>query len=177
MAISVLRKRQRGLLQPMFLRLLTLTVASVLLVNPTSAQNTLSAATSPGSTGKKPNIVLILTDDQSWDSFGFMGGKVHTPRLNQMMKDGIYLSNFNVTSTVCSPSRYSFLTGRYAGRCEGQRFLREHPLGDQTPAEKNNIFDKHPQVAALMKRELAKALVQFEHRPFGEFTEPLAGRN
>jgi hypothetical protein len=52
----------------MLFRLLTLTVASLLLVNPTSAQNRPPAATSPGSTGKKPNIVLIVTDDQSWDS-------------------------------------------------------------------------------------------------------------
>jgi hypothetical protein len=50
-----------GLLQPIFLRLLTLTFASSLLVNPTSAKNTLQAATSPDSTGKKPNIVLIVT--------------------------------------------------------------------------------------------------------------------
>ena len=132
-----------GLLQAMFLRLLTLAVASSLLVNPTSAQNTPRASRSPGSTGKKPNIVLIVTDDQSWDSFGFMGGKVHTPRLNQMMKDGIYLSNFNVTSTVCSPSRYSFLTGRYAGRCEGQRFMREHPPGDQTQVENIGELEPH----------------------------------
>ncbi|TWT83646.1 Choline-sulfatase [Planctomycetes bacterium CA13] len=83
----------------------------------------------------KPNVVLIITDDQSWDSIGFLGGKVHTPRIDQMARDGMYLSDFNVTSTVCSPSRYSFLTGRYAGRCEGERFLLEHPPGDQTQVE------------------------------------------
>lgn len=71
------------------------------------------------------NVVLIITDDQSWDSLGFMGGKVHTPRLDQMADDGLWLTDFNVTSTVCSPSRYSFLTGRYAGRCEGKRLMRE----------------------------------------------------
>ncbi len=84
---------------------------------------------------KLPNIILIITDDQSWDSLGFMGGKVHTPRIDQMAKDGMFLSDFNVTSTVCSPSRYSFLTGRFAGRCQGERFLKEHPPGDQTQVE------------------------------------------
>jgi len=83
----------------------------------------------------RPNVVFIITDDQSWDSLGFMGGKVHTPRLDQMAKEGLWLTDFNVTSTVCSPSRYSFLTGRYAGRCEGERFMREHPPGDQTQVE------------------------------------------
>ena len=75
---------------------------------------------SQGDHAEKPNIILIMTDDQSWDSLGFMGGNVHTPRLDQMAKDGLYLTDFNVTSTVCSPSRYSFLTGRFAGRCQGK---------------------------------------------------------
>lgn len=97
---------------------------------------------SVASAADKPNIIFIISDDQSWDSFGFLGGKVHTPRLDQMAKDGLYLSNFNVTSTVCSPSRYSFLTGRYAGRCEGDKFMSEHPPGDQTQVE--NIGELEP---------------------------------
>ena len=103
--------------------------------------------------GNKPNIVFFITDDQSWDSLGFMGGKVHTPRLNQLAGDGLLLTDFNVTSTVCSPSRYSFLTGRFAGRCEGERFLTEHPPGDQTQVE--NIGELEPNrwnVAKVLQR-------------------------
>lgn len=91
---------------------------------------------------EKPNIIFIITDDQSWDSIGFMGGKVHTPRIDQLANEGLYFSDFNVTSTVCSPSRYSFLTGRFAGRCRGERFLLEHPPGDQTQVE--NIGELEP---------------------------------
>jgi arylsulfatase A-like enzyme len=83
----------------------------------------------------KPNVIFIITDDQSWDSLGFMGGNVHTPRIDRMVTEGLYLTDFNVTSTVCSPSRYSFLTGRYAGNCRGEKFMKEHPLGDQTQVE------------------------------------------
>ena len=101
------------------------------------------AAYSSAYAADRPNIVFIITDDQSWDSLGFMGGDVHTPRLDQMAKDGLYLSNFNVTSTVCSPSRYSFLTGRFAGRCEGQKFMHEHPLGDQTQVENIGELEPH----------------------------------
>jgi len=97
----------------------------------------------------RPNIILIITDDQSWDSLGFMGGEVHTPRLDQMARDGMYFTDFNVTSTVCSPSRYSFLTGRYAGRCEGALFMREHPPGDQTQVE--NIGELEPEGWNLAK--------------------------
>ena len=102
---------------------------------------------------KKPNVVFIITDDQSWDSLAFMGGKVHTPRIDQMAEEGLYLTDFNVTSTVCSPSRYSFLTGRYAGRCTGERFMHEHPLGDQTQVE--NIGELEPD-----RWNLAKVLQQ-----------------
>ena len=92
---------------------------------------------------QSPNVVLIMTDDQSWDSIGFLGGKVHTPRIDRMAREGLYLSNFNVTSTVCSPSRYSFLTGRYAGRCEGKRFIEEHPPGEQTQVENIGELEGH----------------------------------
>ncbi|MEM7476561.1 MAG: sulfatase-like hydrolase/transferase [Planctomycetota bacterium] len=91
---------------------------------------------------EKPNMVFIITDDQSWDTLGFMGGKVHTPRIDRLAEEGLFLTNFNVTSTVCSPSRYSFLTGKYAGRCEGPKFLQEHPPGDQTQVE--NIGELEP---------------------------------
>lgn len=84
---------------------------------------------------KKPNVVFIITDDQSWDTLGFMGGDVHTPRIDRMAKEGMWLTDFNVTSTVCSPSRYSFMTGRYAGNCTGEKFMHEHPPGDQTQIE------------------------------------------
>ena len=117
------------------------------------------AATFTASTfaADRPNVVFILTDDQSWDTFGFMGGKVYTPRLDQMAKDGLLLTNFNVTSTVCSPSRYSFLTGRFAGRCEGEKFMQEHPPGDQTQVE--NIGELEPH-----RWNLAKLLQQDGYR-------------
>ena len=68
--------------------------------------------------------------------------------------------------------------GHFASQANAHYFEADQLYNLKTdPAEKNNVFDKHPKVAAHMKRELAKALVQFEHRPFGEFTEPLAGRN
>ncbi len=87
------------------------------------------------SIAKRPNIVVIMSDDQDWRHMGFMGGDVHTPNLDRMVDDGLWLTDYNVTSTVCSPSRYSFLTGRYAGRCEGESFMQLHPEGSQTQVE------------------------------------------
>ena len=78
---------------------------------------------------KKPNIIFIMTDDQSavvpLDSekriqsrpFGFNGDKqVHTPIIDDLAKDGMIFNSAYVSSSVCVPSRYSMLTGRYAGR-------------------------------------------------------------
>ncbi|MFC1762162.1 sulfatase [Planctomycetota bacterium] len=84
---------------------------------------------------KRPNIVYIMSDDQDWRHFAFMGGDVHTPNLDRMVDQGLWMTEFHVTSTVCSPSRYSLLTGRYAGRCEGDSFMRLHPEGTQTQVE------------------------------------------
>jgi arylsulfatase A-like enzyme len=94
-----------------------------------------AACLSAGAAQKKPNVVFIITDDQAVDDFGFLGGNVHTPRLDRMVKEGLLLTDFNVTTTVCSPSRYSFMTGRYAGRCTGVHFMQLHPEGAQTQVE------------------------------------------
>lgn len=63
----------------------------------------------------KPNIILILIDDQDMDEIETYGGKVYTPNIDVLAKEGIKFNNAYVSSTVCTPSRYSFLTGRYAG--------------------------------------------------------------
>ncbi len=86
---------------------------------------------------RKPNVVFIITDDQSWDSLGYTGGNVHTPRIDRMGQEGIIFHNANITSTVCSPSRYSCLTGQYAGRCEGPVFMQQHPYKTPTQVENN----------------------------------------
>lgn len=74
---------------------------------------------------RKPNVVIFYTDDQPMDSFGFIRGKAHTPNIDRLAKQGAYFSNAYATSSVCSPSRYSCLTGEYASRCQSPGFLRE----------------------------------------------------
>ena len=91
----------------------------------------------------KPNIVFIMTDDQSSiplrDSdnqnqsrpFGFNGdSKVYTPIIDDLANNGMVFNNAFVSSSICSPSRYSILTGRYAGRSEGTSFINNFPLGN-----------------------------------------------
>lgn len=65
-------------------------------------------------TEKKPNIIFILTDDQRWDSVGFMGQKIgQTPNLDQLASDGVIFDNAFVTSAICTPSRACYILGQY----------------------------------------------------------------
>jgi arylsulfatase A-like enzyme len=64
---------------------------------------------------KRPNIILFLIDDQNQESIGAFGGKAYTPNLDRMAAEGIKFTRAYVSSAVCTPSRYSWLTGRYAG--------------------------------------------------------------
>lgn len=64
---------------------------------------------------KQPNILWICTDQQRFDTLGCSGNKyVHTPNLDKLAGNGAFFENAYCQSTVCAPSRGSFLTGRYA---------------------------------------------------------------
>lgn len=63
---------------------------------------------------KTPNIIFIIGDDISIDDIGAYGNtKVKTPHLDQLAANGLKFNNMFVTSSSCSPSRTSILTGRY----------------------------------------------------------------
>ena len=63
----------------------------------------------------RPNLILFLIDDQDYESIAAFGGKTWTPNLDRMAAEGMKFTRAHVSSTVCTPSRYSWLTGRYAG--------------------------------------------------------------
>ncbi len=63
----------------------------------------------------RPNFVFILTDDQRWDAMSCMGNPLaRTPNIDSIAREGARFANAFVTTSLCSPSRASFLTGRYA---------------------------------------------------------------
>ncbi len=62
-----------------------------------------------------PNVIFILTDDQRWDQLGCEGHPyLKTPHIDRLAKEGVRFSNMFVTTSLCSPSRASFLSGLYA---------------------------------------------------------------
>jgi arylsulfatase A-like enzyme len=63
---------------------------------------------------QRPNIVFILADDHRWDYLSAMGHPfIETPNIDRIANEGMLFENAFVTSSLCSPSRASFLTGQY----------------------------------------------------------------
>ncbi|MCA9005492.1 MAG: sulfatase, partial [Planctomycetaceae bacterium] len=84
--------------------------------------------------GAKPkNVVFILADDHRYDVMGFLGHPwVETPAMDAMAKEGVYFKNAMVTTSLCSPSRASILTGQY---------MHNHGVVDNNvPAKPGTIF-------------------------------------
>jgi arylsulfatase A-like enzyme len=66
---------------------------------------------------RKPNIVLIVSDDQGYHDLGSFGNEeIKTPHLDKLAREGVRLTDFYVTWPACTPSRSSILTGRYPQR-------------------------------------------------------------
>ncbi|WKN43512.1 arylsulfatase [Tunicatimonas pelagia] len=72
--------------------------------------------TSFAQTADRPNVLLIITDDQGYGDLGFTGNPhIKTPVLDQLAEESTRLTNFYV-SPVCAPTRSSLMTGRYSLR-------------------------------------------------------------
>ncbi len=67
----------------------------------------------------RPNIIVIVTDDQRWDMLGATGNSIiKTPNMDRLAGEGVLFENHFVTTSLCAPSRTSIFTGLYAS-CHG----------------------------------------------------------
>ncbi len=67
--------------------------------------------------GRKPNIIVILSDDQGYADVGFHGCKdIPTPNLDSLARSGVRFTDGHVSCPVCSPTRAGLMTGRYQQR-------------------------------------------------------------
>lgn len=77
-----------------------------------------------------PNVVLIVSDDQGFTDFGFMGHPiVQTPNLDALVEESAFFPNGYVTSSLCRPSLVSLMTGL---------FPHQHLVHFNDPPDKNN---------------------------------------
>ena len=70
----------------------------------------------PALAGSRPNILLIFTDDQGMNDVGTYGSEIKTPHIDSLARDGMKFTQWYVASSICTPSRYGLLTGKYPTR-------------------------------------------------------------
>jgi len=85
----------------------------------------LSAIVATADRGERTNIIMFLIDDQNPSSIAAFGGETYTPNLDRMAEEGMKFTRAYVSSSVCTPSRYSFLTGRFAGNSHSKLYVEE----------------------------------------------------
>ena len=78
----------------------------------------------------KPNVVIVITDDQGYGDLAFTGNPaIKTPNIDKLRSEGTLLNNFHVDPT-CAPTRSALMTGRYSDRVgvwhtvQGRNMLR-----------------------------------------------------
>lgn len=83
----------------------------------------------------RPNVIVIISDDQGWADIGYNNPAVYTPHLDRLARQGVRFTNHYVMPQ-CTPTRVALMTGRYPGRF-GRRALHANnqpvfPLGTPT---------------------------------------------
>lgn len=75
-------------------------------------------STLAASAGERPNVIVILTDDQGWGDITCYNpeSKIVTPNMDRLANEGLRMLNVYTPASVCSPTRYGLLTGRYPWR-------------------------------------------------------------
>ena len=92
---------------------------------------------------EKPNFIIFIADDISWDDFGCYGNEfVQTPNIDKLSSEGMTFSNMYLTTSSCSPSRNSIMTGRYPHNTGAPELHTQPPLDMKSLAEelKNNGY-------------------------------------
>lgn len=117
---------------------------------------------------RQPNIVVILADDFGYGSAGCCGADprlIHTPNMDRLAKEGRRFTDANTTSSVCSPTRYSVMTGRYCWRTS----LKHGVLGTFSPL---HIETMRLNMASLLKKHgYSTAAVGKWHLGYGTPTD------
>ncbi len=90
---------------------------------------------------KRPNIIMFYTDDNAFWYWGFGGGPKLSPNIDKIADEGVECTQFYCSSAVCTPSRYSLHTGKFAGRCQHENFLESYPENEPYCITWNTFLD------------------------------------
>lgn len=156
-----------------FLRLATLASSGLL-------SGSVTGTTSLTAKANRPNVIVILADDLGYGDTSLFDGWVKTPQIDRMASEGLTFTDFHTNSSVCSPTRAAFLTGRYQQRVGIIDVIASHldtPGLEPTELTISRLMKQHGYRTALfgkwhLGRELRHNPV---HHGFDEFVGYLNG--
>ncbi len=76
------------------------------------------------------NFIVIYTDELQFSDLGCYGGEIPTPNIDRLASEGTLFKSAYTTASMCTPSRYTLLTGQFPGRCSAISFIEENPLDE-----------------------------------------------
>ncbi|MDA1038959.1 MAG: sulfatase-like hydrolase/transferase [Planctomycetota bacterium] len=95
------------------------------------------AMAAPAATARPRNVVLIISDDQHWRDYGFLGhAHLRTPALDRLARESLVFPHGYVPSSLCCPSLASIITGRYP---------HDHRIVGNDPPEKPGVGRRSPE--------------------------------
>lgn len=116
---------------------------------------------------RKPNVVILYADDLGYGDLGCYGAQeISTPNVDRLAADGIKFTQAYSTSPVCTPARYSLMTGRYPSRRDGVHIL---------PGDAKCIIDDGVYTLPMLFRDngYRTAVVGKWHLGLGDGTSPI----
>ncbi|MGE9271613.1 MAG: sulfatase family protein [Verrucomicrobiales bacterium] len=132
----------------------------------------------------RPNIIVILADDLGYGDVHALNpekGQIPTPGMDRLAKEGMIFTDAHSNSSVCTPTRYGVLTGRYSWRTHKQSgvlFGFDQPLIAEDRLTVAGLLQQHGyQTAIVGKWHLGLGLVDSDGRPTRGQRAPVDGVN
>lgn len=99
------------------------------------------AAAGKEKSAPKPNIVFIMADDMGYGDVSAYNpeSKIHTPNMDKLASEGLMFTNVHTPSSLCSPTRYGLLTGRYCWRTRLKTWVLAEFYGDTPLIEEDRM--------------------------------------
>jgi arylsulfatase A-like enzyme len=128
---------------------------------------------------RRPNFILMMTDDQRWDTLSLAGNQlIRTPNMDRVGREGIVFKNAFVTNALCAPSRATFLTGTYS-HVNGVLDNRDRLIDPKAPWMPDVLRAAGYEVAFFGKSHTKNALREktwdayFGYKGQGRYTKPI----
>lgn len=91
---------------------------------------------------ERPNIIFIIVDDSEFIEYGCYGGHVLTPNIDRIAETGVLFTRGFTSTSVCTPTRYTVLTGKYASRAASLRTIGKQPPDLSSFVSWNTVLEK-----------------------------------